>query len=65
MASRERHGHAFWERTVRDFEQSNQTHEAFARSKGVTVSALRGWLYKLRREELQEGGKPFRIVPSR
>lgn len=63
MASKVRHGRAFWEKTVRDFEGSDQTHGAFAQSKGVTVGALRHWLYKLRHEGQQEGDKPIRLVP--
>jgi hypothetical protein len=46
MARRVRHGRAFWEKAVRDFEVSGETHGTFTRNKGVTVSALRHWVYK-------------------
>jgi transposase-like protein len=43
-------GREFWEKAVREFEQSPSTQEAFAQSLGVSSAALRQWRLKLRRE---------------
>jgi len=43
-------GREFWEKAVREFEQSQSTQEAFAASLGVSSAALRHWRLKLRRE---------------
>jgi hypothetical protein len=65
MASRVRHDRAFWENTIRELEQSGEAHGAFAARKRVTVSGLRHWLYKLRRERKRTRGvpAPIRLVP--
>ena len=64
MASMMRHDRAFWEKTVQTFEQSGATHAVFAHRMGVTVGALRHWLYKLRREgSFRSESTSVRLVP--
>ncbi len=43
-----------WRSTVRAFERSGQTHEAFCEERDVNLGSFRGWLYKLRREPRPE-----------
>lgn len=64
MASTSRQDRDFWERTIVDFERSGATHAVFAQRAGVTLGALRHWLYKLRRERSPRGaGTSVRLVP--
>ena len=64
MASTARHDRAFWERLIDDFETSGETHALFAHHQGVTVGALRYWLYRLRRErDAHDGARTVRLVP--
>jgi hypothetical protein len=39
-----------WTRLVADFESSDLTQREFATERGIPVSALRYWLYRLRKE---------------
>src|SRR5262249_35049062 len=65
MTTMVRRDRAFWEKTVRDFHKSNETHESFAQRQGVSLAALRYWLYKLRAEagEASAVSTPVRILP--
>ncbi len=65
MASSTRHDRAFWEKIVEDYEASGEAHASFARRRGVTVSALRHWLYRLRRERHGQAAAcaAVRLVP--
>jgi len=56
-------GRAFWERTVREFEASEETQAAFAQRRGFSVAALRQWRLKLQREHEQGVGDEVRLVP--
>ena len=44
-------GREFWVATVAEFERSKLTQEEFARQRGLPVTTLRTWIYKLRREQ--------------
>lgn len=46
----QRQGRDFWERIVRDLEQSGLTHGEFADQRGLNIGSLRSWLYRLRRK---------------
>lgn len=63
MASTLRHDRGFWEEVVRAYETSGASHAAFAQQRGVSVSALRHWLYKLRRERSARRATSVRILP--
>ena len=63
MASAVRHDRGFGEKLVRDYATSGETHVAFARQRGVSVGALRHWLYKLRREDTSRVAAPIRMLP--
>ena len=43
-------GREFWQRVIDEFEKSGQRQIAFAQKKGITLSSLQNWLYKLRNE---------------
>lgn len=60
------HNHRFWKRVVTEAEGKERTHAEVAAQHGVTVSALRSWIYRLRRERAAEGAEPIpRLVPVR
>jgi hypothetical protein len=59
------HGREFWITTVDDFERSELTQEGFARQRGIPVTTLRTWIYKLRRERKASVSLvPVRVVAS-
>lgn len=53
---------AFWERLVADYEGSGALQKGFAADHGVKLGSLQHWLYRLRRERVQQ---PTRLVPVR
>lgn len=63
MARTSGRGRVFWERTVREFEASEETQAAFAQRKGFSVAALRYWRPRLQREHEQSVGDEVRLVP--
>ena len=63
MASTSGRGRAFWESTVREFEESDETQAAFAQRRGFSVAALRHWRLKLQREHEAGLGDEVRVVP--
>lgn len=63
MASTSGRGRAFWESTVREFEESDETQATFAQRRGFSVAALRHWRLKLQREHEAGIGDGVRVVP--
>lgn len=64
---KKRLGAAAWRRLVLELEESGQSHKAFAAEKGVAVSTLQFWLYKLRREARRAAAPrllPVEVVSS-
>jgi transposase-like protein len=58
-------GREFWVTTVGEFERSGLTQESFARQRGIPVTTLRTWIYKLRRERKASVSLvPVRVVAS-
>jgi len=58
-------GREFWVATVAEFERSKLTQEEFARQRGLPVTTLRTWIYKLRREQQASVSLvPVRVVAS-
>ena len=61
--SRER-GRAYWTRVVGQFERSGEGQAEFCERRQLGLSSLRHWLYRLRRESREGGGKiGARFVP--
>ena len=59
------YGREFWVTTVDEFERSKLTQESFARQRGIEVTTLRTWIYKLRRERRARVSLvPVRVVAS-
>lgn len=56
-----RRNREFWDRIVRELEQSKLSHEEFADQRNVNVRTLRKWLYRLRSER----GRVVRVLPVR
>jgi len=55
----------FWVATVNEFERSKLTQESFARRRGIPVTKLRSWIYRLRRERKATVSLvPVRVVAS-
>lgn len=60
------HDHRFWKRVVTEAEGKQQTHAEVAAQHGVTLSALRSWIYRLRRERsAEEVERAPRLLPVR
>lgn len=58
-------GREFWVTTVDEFARSELTQERFARQRGIPVTTLRTWIYKLRRERKASVSLvPVRVVAS-
>ena len=58
-------GREFWVTVVDEFERSALTQERFAQQRGVPVTTLRSWLYRLRRERKASVSLvPVRVVAS-
>jgi transposase-like protein len=60
-----RRGREFWQNVVSAYEHSGVSQQAFARQSGVNIHSLRGWLYRLRKEEGEQGekhGSAIRLV---
>jgi transposase-like protein len=58
-------GREFWVSTVGEYERSKLTQEAFAARRGVAVTTLRSWIYKLRRERKASVSLvPVRVIAS-
>jgi transposase-like protein len=59
------HDHRFWKRVVTEAERSELTHAGVAERHGVSVAALRSWIYRLRRERGGTGSSEPRLLPVR
>ncbi len=58
-------GRESWVAIVAEFERSELTQEGFARRRGIPVTTLRTWIYKLRRERKASVSLvPVRVVAS-
>jgi hypothetical protein len=55
-----------WRNLIGQLERSGKSREDFAAERGIPVSTLRGWIYKLKQEE-EEGAAilPVRVISSR
>jgi hypothetical protein len=55
----------YWVATVEEFERSKLTQDSFASRRGVPVTTLRSWIYKLRRERKASVSLvPVRVIAS-
>jgi hypothetical protein len=62
MLSRDRE---FWVAAVAECERSELTQESFAMRRGLNLSTLRSWIYKLRRERKASVSLvPVRVITS-
>ena len=54
-----------WVQIIRQFERSSLTQEEYAEQRGIPVSTLRSWIYKLR-DEGEESAPllPVRVIAS-
>jgi transposase-like protein len=59
------HDRRFWKRVVTEAERSKLTHAGVAEHHGVSVAALRSWIYRLRRERAGTGPSEPRLLPVR
>ena len=58
-------GREFWVTTVAEYEGSKLTQEMFAARRDISVSTLRSWIYRLRRERMASVSLvPVRVVAS-
>jgi hypothetical protein len=58
-------GREYWVATVEEFERSKLTQERFALRRGVAVTTLRSWIYRLRRERKASVSLvPVRVIAS-
>jgi hypothetical protein len=55
-------GRRFWREAVKAYERSGETQETFAAQRGLKVSTLRAWIYRLRRERREATAK-IQMVP--
>lgn len=58
MAAKHR-GRNFWRSLVKEYEASEQSREAFAKSRRIKPSTFQYWLYKIRRERSTKLASPF------
>ncbi len=55
----------YWVAAVEEFERSKLTQDSFASRRGVPVTTLRSWIYKLRRERKASVSLvPVRVIAS-
>ena len=60
-----RRGREHWVATVAEFERSKLTQEGFAQRRGIAVTTLRSWIYKLKRERKASVSLvPVRVIAS-
>ena len=60
-----RRGREFWVTTVAEFDRSKLTQETFALRRGIPLTTLRKWIYKLRRERKASVSLvPVRVIAS-
>jgi hypothetical protein len=50
-----------WQKIIREFERSGETHSAFCVARSINVGSFRGWLYRLRRVEARS--RDVQLVP--
>lgn len=69
MAARQGQGRDYWTKVLADLAQSGLKHREFAAQRGVSIHAMRIWLYKLRREQRKTAprkkGRAMRLLPVR
>ena len=54
-----------WVEIVRQCERSGVTQEAFAEERGIPVTTLRSWIYRLRREKQPKRQSKVPLLPVR
>lgn len=59
------HDRRFWKRLAAVAERSELSHSEVAARHGVSVSALRSWIYRLRRERGRGASGEPRLLPVR
>jgi hypothetical protein len=52
----------YWRGVVAEFERSDQTQEAFARSRRLKVCTFRNWVYRVRAERKKRDSSRARLV---
>ena len=57
----------FWTKVVEEFEGNDggETHEEFARRRGVEKTTFEKWLYTIRKERSGRAGAQVRLLPVR
>ena len=58
------HPRQFWESLIARYERDGGAQLLFAEQHGVSVAALRHWLYRLRRERAPRAPRLVQIVPT-
>lgn len=53
----------YWTRVVAQFERSGERQADFCAQRGLGLSSLQHWLYRLRRERREGDRPPARFVP--
>lgn len=55
-----------WRNLIGQLERSGKTQEQFATERGIPLTTLRGWIYRLRRESEEESAAilPVRVISS-
>jgi hypothetical protein len=55
-----------WQNLIKQFERSGKTQEQFATEREIPVTALRSWIYRLRRESAEQATAmlPVRVISS-
>jgi hypothetical protein len=59
-----RRAREIWVQIIGQFERSGLTQEAFAEQRGIPVSTLRAWIYKLRRATEEAPVLPVAVIAS-
>jgi hypothetical protein len=60
-----RRAREIWVQVIRQFERSGSTQEAYAKERGIPLSTLQWWIYRLRREEKESSPLlPVRVISS-
>src|SRR5438552_14935721 len=56
-----------WRNLIGQLERSGKTQEQFAAERGIPLTTLRAWIYRIRRQQEEEGTSilPVRVISSR
>jgi hypothetical protein len=61
-----RRARGIWVELIRQCDKSGLSTEAYAAKRGIPVRTLRWWIWRLRREQEEQGAPvlPVRVIPS-